>query len=92
MFTPSPNQGFNPEIGGVMPPISHEQLSLPQQILSDQRYFLYDHMAEVVEHGEISMDQAKYHLELAEHDPEYAINLEQRFTRAGGFLGKNALF
>lgn len=87
MFTPASNEGFNPNLlGGGLPSTSFEApLSHEEQIR------LYDNFADVVIAGLISSDQAKYHLEQARQNVQYAHQLQTRFMRPGGFFGNSSV-
>lgn len=85
MFTPSPNQGFSPElIGNGVPP---EFSSTP--VPPETRYSLFELMEREVDSQKVSQDQADWLLKIAYGDIHEAQLLMNRFRRPGGFMGQN---
>jgi hypothetical protein len=95
MFSPSPEPGNNPEIGGGMseiPPTSfHFGLSSIAEVSWDDRMFLEDSMDSLVASGEVSKSTADWLLMDGLRSIALAADLKNRFTRPGGFNGINAL-
>jgi hypothetical protein len=90
MFTPSPEQGFNPILmGDGLPPDPFLQLErgITPEVGWDERIFIEDEMGRLVKRRVLSESSASWLVQEALSSPEKTQGLMNRLTRPTGFDG-----